>query len=178
MEKENKETTLLNDNKSWKGKDILILFTIFSILTLVLMTSVFITFINYKFIINIDISKLANTMNICIVIIGSVEGIRSISKTAVEDLGMSEPVPKYKLKFLFVYIIIFTIVVLCAVFMEYYIKRLYLNDPNITALPNFAINEMLNGLISNVISYLIARHGYKVVENVNLSSLPFFKFKH
>ena len=54
--------------------------------------------------------------------------------------------------------------------------KLVIEDPN-TEIPDFNANSFVNGLLSNTISYLIARYGDKVAENIDLSSLPFFKKK-
>ena len=53
---------------------------------------------------------------------------------------------------------------------------LVIENPN-TEIPDFNANSFVNGLLSNTLSYLIARYGDKVAENIDLSSLSFFKKK-
>jgi hypothetical protein len=158
-------------------KDILKLFYFVYIFTFLLLVAKFVSFVFFKIYIDIDMSKLANTLNASIIFIGSAEGIRSIMYTAREEVGKSVSVPAYKLKFLFGYLISFAIITIAAVVFEFFVKYKF-NSLEIDKIPNFNANDFINGLLSNTLSYLVARYGDKVTSNIDLSNLPFFKRKN
>lgn len=156
-------------------KDILKLFYFVYIFTFVLLISKFISFVFFKINIDIDMSKLANTLNASIIFIGSAEGVRSIMYSAREEVGKSVSVPAYKLKFLFGYLISFALITVAAVGFEFFVKYKF-HDTSIE-IPNFNANNFIDGLLSNTLSYLVARYGDKVASNIDLSNLTFFKRK-
>ena len=157
-------------------KDILKLFYFVYIFTFLLLIAKFVSFIFFNVYIDIDMSKLANTLNAFIIFVGSAEGIRSIMSTAREKVGVSVSVPAYKLKFLFGYLISFAIITIASVIFEFFIKYKF-NNLEFNKIPNFNANDFINGLLSNTLSYLVARYGNKVTSNIDLSNLSFFKRK-
>lgn len=157
-------------------KDILKLFYFVYIFTFLLLIAKFVSFIFFNVYIDIDMSKLANTLNAFIIFVGSAEGIRSIMSTAREKVGVSVSVPAYKLKFLFGYLISFAIITIVAVIFEFFIKYKF-NSLEFNKIPNFNANDFINGLLSNTLSYLVARYGNKITSNIDLSNLSFFKHK-
>lgn len=157
-------------------KDILKLFYFVYIFAFLLLVAKFVSFVFFNIYIDIDMSKLANTLNASIIFIGSAEGIRSIMYTAREEVGKSVSVPAYKLKFLFGYLISFAIITISAVVFEFIVKYKF-NSLEFDKIPNFNANDFINGLLSNTLSYLIARYGDKITSNIDLSNLPFFKRK-
>lgn len=156
-------------------RDILKLFYFVYAFTFMCLLVKFTAFFMFDIVIDLDLTKLANTLNIAIVFIGSAEGIKAFATTLGKQIGESAGVPAYKLKYLFGYLVAFAIITATAVFSEILVK-LVIEDPN-TEIPDFNANSFVNGLLSNTISYLIARYGDKVAENIDLSSLPFFKKK-
>lgn len=167
-EKEYLEKTKLNH------KDILKLFYFIYAFTFCLLISKFVSFVFFGTYIDIDMSRLANTLNASIIFIGSAEGIRSMMYSAREEVGKSVSVPAYKLKFLFGYLISFALITIAAVIFEFYVKyKFKTND----IIPDFNANDFISGLLSNTLSYLIARYGDKVAINIDLSNLTFFRRK-
>ena len=152
--------------------DIFKLFFFVYIFALVIMVGEFVTYLISGKILDIDLSKFAITLNVAIVFIGSAEGIRSFAKTATSD--DSQPVPAYKLKYLFTYLISFAVITIIALGFECVIKVKF---KDAVSIPNFCSNQFVDGLLSNTIAYLIARYGNKVAENIDLTNLPFFKKK-
>ena len=115
-------------------------------------------------------------MNVCIVIIGLSEGIRSIGSTITSPSGENVGVPAYKLKYLFGYLISFIIITILSTSFEFVCKFSIQKEIIISKeIADFAANTLLSALASNAVSYLIARFGSKVTESVDLSSLPIFK---
>ena len=156
-------------------KDILKLFYFVYIFTFLTLITKFVAFFLFDIVIDLDLTKLANTLNVAIVFIGSAEGIKSFTMSLGKQLGESTGVPAYKLKYLFGYLISFAIITITAVFSEILVK-LVIEDPGVE-IPEFNANSFVNGMLSNTIAYLIARYGNKVAEGIDLSSLPFFKKK-
>ena len=154
-------------------KDILKLFYFVYAFTFISMIAKFISFKFFNVLISIDLSRLATTLNIAIVFIGCAEGIRSFTLSLGESVGESTAVPAYKLKFLFSYLISFAIITIVAVAFEFIVK---MGHPEVE-IPDFSANDFLNGLISNTLSYFIARYGNKIAEGIDLSSLQLFKKK-
>lgn len=153
-------------------KDIKRLFYFVWIFTFVMMTAKFITYFLFDTLIDIDISKLANTLNLIIVVIGITEGTRSITKTLEESAGEEIPVPAYKLKILFGYLIAFAVISIIAILFDFFVKATCEEG---SIIPQFNTNDFTSGLFSNTIAYLIARYGSKVTESIDLSSIPFLK---
>ena len=156
-------------------RDILKLFYFVYIFTFICLIVKFTAFFLFDIVIDLELTKLANTLNAAIVFIGSAEGIKSFTISAGEKIGESTGVPAYKLKYLFGYLIAFAIITITAMFSEILVK-LVVEDPN-TTIPDFDSNSFVNGLLSNTISYLVARYGNKVAEGIDLSNLSFFKKK-
>ena len=152
-------------------KDITRLFGFIYIFTLLLLIAKFCVWFFFGVMINIDLDKLAICLNLFIVIVGTAEGFRSVMKTAVNDESM--PVPAYKLKFLFKFLVSFVALTIVAVALEVATK-IVVTQPN-SIIPNYSTDELLNGVISNVIAYLLARYGNKVSESIDLSSVRLFK---
>ena len=170
-----KDEKIYQKNKKLNHKDILKLFYFVYIFAFICLLVKFIAFFLFDIVIDLDLSKLANTLNVAIVFIGSAEGIKAFTTSLSEQLGESTGVPAYKLKYLFGYLVSFAIITITAVFSEILVK-LVIEDPT-TEIPDFNANSFVNGLLSNTIAYLMARYGNKVAEGIDLSSLPFFKRK-
>ena len=159
-----------------KHKDIFKLFYFIYGFTFVCLVFKFISFFFFKITVNIELKKLADTLNAAIVFIGSAEGIKAFTLSIGEGIGKSTAVPAYKLKYLFGYLISFSIITIVSVACEFVLK--YATDSEIiNEIPDLNANDFLNGLLSNTIAYLIARYGNKVAEDIDLSNLPFFKKK-
>ncbi len=124
----------------------------------------------------LDTSKLAITLNVFIIFVGTAEGLRSITATVNFEVGESCPVPKYKLDYLFGYLISFSILTVISVAFDYIVKGAYGNSG--LDLPDFNADNFLDGLVSNTVSYLISRFGNKVAENIDLSNFKLFMKKH
>ncbi len=162
--------------KKLKHKDIFKLFYFVYAFTFICLAFKFVSFFCFNISINIELKKLADTLNAAIVFIGSAEGIKSFTLSLGKEIGESASVPAYKLKYLFDYLTAFTVITIFAVAGEFILK--YTTDQalleNITDSND---NDFLNGLLSNTIAYLIARYGNKIAEDIDLSSLSFFKKK-
>ena len=130
----------------------------------------FVSFFFFDIDINLDISKLALALNLFITFVGIAEGIRSFGKTATND--ERSPVPAFKLKLLFGYLISFGILTLAAAMLEIGATLLTEEEKNV---PEFYANDFMDGLVSNVAAYLIARFGDKIAEHIDLSSFKLFK---
>lgn len=167
---------------STKQKDLRWLF--YSIFTFTLILAI-IKFVGWvicnKTFVNIDLSKLAAALNLFIVIFGTAEGIRSIAKTVSssnEETDDSEEtaVPSYKLRFLIQYLIAFACITLICVAFDFYVG---FSTPesikSVVAIPTFDSNDFLNGFVSNVVVYLVARFGNKMFENIDLTGFKLFK---
>lgn len=152
-------------------KDLRVVYYLIYAFTLAILTAKFVSFNFYGILMDIDISKLAYAMNIFIIFIGVSEGIRSFSKTATE--AENAPVPAYKLKILLGYLIAFGIITIISVVFEFYTKFKF-KDSNMI-LPSFSINDFIEGILTNTVSYVIARFGNKVAEKIDLSNVKFFK---
>jgi hypothetical protein len=157
----------------WKNVDVLVMFYLIVFITLGFMGAMFYGFTNRLFTLNIDLAKFASALNIAIIFITGNEGLRSFAASATQPVGESIPVPAYKLKYIMSYEISFILLTGAAIFCQMYCSS-QSRDTNLVV-PNFATDELTNGLLSNFIGYLIARFGNKVAENVDLSSIPFFK---
>lgn len=153
-------------------KDLRLVYYLIYAFTLIVLTAKFISFNVYNVLMDIDISKLAYAMSIFIIFVGVSEGIRSFSKTATET--ENAPVPAYKLKILLGYLISFGIITIIAVIFEFYTKFKYKDYANMI-LPSFSINDFIEGILTNTVSYVIARFGNKVAEKIDLSNVKFFK---
>ena len=105
-----------------------------------------------------------------IVFVGLAEGIRSFGKTATSNERI--PVPAFKLKILFGYLIAFGILTLSAVLLET-AATIFTEEGKVV--PEFNANDFVDGLVSNVVAYLVARFGDKVAEHIDLSSFKLFK---
>ena len=152
-------------------KDLKIAFYLIYGFTIAILIAKFISFSFFDVLMNIDISKLAYAMSIFIMFVGVSEGIRSFSKTATET--EDAPVPAYKLKILLGYLISYGIITLIAVLFEFYTKFKYKGID--TMLPSFAINDFIEGVLTNTVSYTVARFGNKIAEKIDLTSIKFFK---
>ena len=161
-----------------KQKDIFKLFYITFAFAMVMLFVKFCCFFLFGIIVSIDLNSIATALNVCIVLIGLSEGVRSIGATLTLSSGENSPVPAYKLKYLFGYLVSFIIITIVATSFEF-ISKFCQNEHiiDLEEIPDFASNKFQNALISNVISYLVARFGSKITESVDLSSLPFFKHK-
>lgn len=148
-----------------------VFYTIYAF-TLATITYMFIAFNKYGILLSVDVSKLANTLNVFIVIIGVAEGLRSFTKSATEDIAA--PIPAYKLKILFWYLVSFCIMTVISIVFEF-ITKSKVKDLTDVVLPKYGTNEFIDGLASNVVAYLIARFGDKIAENIDLSSFKLFK---
>lgn len=161
-----------------KQKDIFKLFYIVFGFSVVMVTAKFAAFFLFDINISFNVEFLAKALNICIVIIGLAEGLRSIGSTITSPAGENVEVPAYKLKYLFNYLISFIVITILATLFEFICKFSVQEDIIATReVPEFAANTFLSALASNAVSYLIARFGSKVTESVDLSCLPIFKFK-
>lgn len=159
-----------------KQKDIFKLFYIVFGFSIVMITAKFLSFFIFDVSISFNIEFLAKSLNICIVIIGLSEGIRSIGSTITSPAGENIGVPAYKLKYLFGYLISFIIITILSTSFEFACKFSIQKEIIISKeIPDFAANTFLSALVSNAVSYLVARFGSKVTESVDLSSLPIFK---
>lgn len=156
-------------------KDIFKLFYFVYIFTYIILIAKFISFNIFDIMISIDLSRLALSLNVSIVFIGCAEGIRSFTTSLGESVGESTGVPAYKLKFLFGYLVAFAIITFTAVGFEFITKYFHRNAEYV--LPDYSANDFLNGLISNTISYFIARYGNKIAEGIDLSNLSLFRKK-
>lgn len=170
-----KDEKFYQKTKKYHQKDILKLFYFVYIFAFLCLLTKFVAFFLFDIILDLDLSKLANTLNIAIVFIGTAEGFRSFTTSLRQSTGESTGVPAYKLKYLFGYLIAFAIITAVAVFSEI-LAKLVIEDPT-TVIPDFNANTFVNGLIGNTIAYLIARYGDKVADGIDLSSIPFFKRK-
>lgn len=167
---------------SSKQKDLRWLFYSIFTFTLVLAIIKFVGWVVFdKTFVNIDLSKLAAALNLFIVIFGTAEGIRSIAKTVTssnEETDDSEEtaVPSYKLRFLIQYLAAFACITLMCVAFDFYVG---FSTPesikSVIAIPTFDSNDFLNGFVSNVVVYLIARFGNKMFENIDLTGFKLFK---
>ena len=159
-----------------KQKDIFKLFYIVFGFSIVMITAKFLSFFIFDVSISFNIEFLAKALNVCIVIIGLAEGMRSIGSTITSPAGENVGVPAYKLKYLFGYLISFIIITILATFFEF-ICKFGIQEEIIDSkeIPDFAANTFLSALASNAVSYLVARFGSKVTESIDLSSLPIFK---
>ncbi len=159
-----------------KQKDIFKLFYIVFGFSIVMVTAKFLSFFMFEVSISFNIEFLAKALNVCIVIIGLAEGMRSIGSTITSPAGENVGVPAYKLKYLFGYLISFIVITILATLFEF-ICKFSIQEEIIIAqeVPDFAANTFLSALASNAVSYLIARFGSKVTESIDLSSLPIFK---
>lgn len=159
-----------------KQKDIFKLFYIVFGFSIVMITAKFLSFFIFNISISFNIEFLAKALNVCIVIIGLSEGIRSIGSTITSPSGENIGVPAYKLKYLFGYLISFIIITILSTSFEFVCKFSIQKEIIISKeIPDFAANTFLSALASNAVSYLVARFGSKVTESVDLSSLPIFK---
>ncbi len=159
-----------------KQKDIFKLFYIVFGFSIVMVTAKFLSFFMFDVSISFNIEFLAKALNVCIVIIGLAEGMRSIGSTITSPAGENVGVPAYKLKYLFGYLISFIVITILATFFEFICKFSIQEEIIISQeIPDFAANTFLSALASNAVSYLIARFGSKVTESIDLSGLPIFK---
>lgn len=161
-----------------KQKDIFKLFYIVFGFSIIMVTAKFAAFFLFDVNISFNVEFLAKALNVCIVIIGLAEGLRSIGSTITSPAGENVEVPAYKLKYLFNYLISFIVITILATLFEFICKFSIQEDIIASQeVPEFAANTFLSALASNAVSYLIARFGSKVTESVDLSCLPIFKFK-
>ena len=151
-------------------KDLLKVFYFIYVFTFVFLLTKFIAYFLFDIDINLDMSKLAMALNVFIVFVGLAEGIRSFSKTATSK--KRTPIPAFKLKILFGYLIAFGILTLSAVLLEI-VATIFTKEGKV--IPEFNANDFVDGLVSNVIAYLVARFGDKVAEHIDLSSFKLFK---
>lgn len=153
-------------------KDLLKVFYFIYAFTVLFLVIKFAAFFLFDVSIQLDTTKLATALNVFIVIVGFAEGIRSIGLSATTKAGDKVPVPAYKLKILFGYLVSFGFLTLTAVVFET-VCKLCVED--LSTIPDFSANAFLDGLVSNTVAYLVARFGDKVVENLDLSSFKLFK---
>lgn len=177
---ENKELVIgKNESKKYKLKqiDVLRVYYFMYVFTCCALIAKFWTFMFTSDHVQLclDTSKLAITLNVFIIFVGTAEGIRSISATVNYSVGESCPVPKYKLDYLFGYLISFSILTVISVTFDYIVKGAYGNSG--LELPDFNADNFLDGLVSNTVSYLISRFGNKIAENIDLSNFKLFMKK-
>lgn len=177
---ENKELVIgKNESKKYKLKqiDVLRVYYFMYVFTCCALIAKFWTFMFTSDHVQLclDTSKLAITLNVFIIFVGTAEGIRSISATVNYSIGESCPVPKYKLDYLFGYLISFSILTVISVTFDYIVKGAYGNSG--LELPDFNADNFLDGLVSNTVSYLISRFGNKIAENIDLSNFKLFMKK-
>lgn len=164
IQKEDKEAHKL------KQKDLLLVYYVLYGFSAIILITKFVSFVAFGITLNINVSYLATVLNIFICFVGVAEGIRSFTKTATED--ENSPVPMYKLKILFWYMLSFIIMTIVVVTFTLIIKYLFADAESV---PDFSIDNFLEGLSSIVVSYCIARFGNKVSENIDLSNFKFIK---
>ena len=87
-----------------------------------MITAKFLSFFIFNISISFNIEFLAKALNVCIVIIGLSEGIRSIGSTITSPSGENIGVPAYKLKYLFGYLISFIIITILSTSFEFVCK--------------------------------------------------------
>ena len=177
---EDKELVIVkNESKKYKLKqiDVLRVYYFMYVFTCCALIAKFWTFMFTQDHVQLclDTSKLAITLNVFIIFVGTAEGLRSISATVNYGVGESCPVPKYKLDYLFGYLISFSILTVMSVTFDYIVKGAYSNSG--LELPDFNADNFLDGLVSNTVSYLISRFGNKIAENIDLSSFKMFTKK-
>lgn len=151
-------------------KDLLKVFYAIYGFTFIFLLTKFIAYFLFDIDINLDMSKLATALNVFIVFVGLAEGIRSFGKTATSNERI--PVPAFKLKILFGYLIAFGVLTLSAVLLEI-AATIFTEEGKFV--PEFNANDFVDGLVSNVVAYLVARFGDKVAEHIDLSSFKLFK---
>lgn len=153
-----------------KQKDLMVVYYVLYAFAALTMITKFVAFVAFDVNIQFDTSYLATVLNIFICFVGVAEGVRSFTKTATED--ENAPVPMYKLKILFWYILSFiflTVAVIAFQLITYYLF------PDVESKPDFGINKFLESLSSIVVSYCVARFGNKVSENLDISGFKFIK---
>lgn len=168
------------ENKSYKRKQVDILkvfYILYAFTALTLITKFIVFFFCGNILISLDTSKLALALNAFIIFVGMAEGVRSFTTSATQSTGESTPVPNYKLNYLFGYMISFIIITIIAVTLEFITKMTYHDISEAIEMPDYCANEFLDGVVGNVISYLTARFGNKVAENIDLSSFKLFQKK-
>ena len=170
MEKTNEK---LNIKISFKMKDIVILFEIVYLLFISFMMTMFIMHCMGLPYPNINIKVIATTMNVAIAFIGMAEGARGITKSATTEVGEYSEVPPYKISYLIKLLIFFILITVLSILLTVYCN-MYCKTDNI---PYFATSELIECIMSNFLSYLFCRYGTKTMENIDLSSIPFFKKK-
>lgn len=153
-------------------KDLLKVFYFIYTFTFLFLIAKFLAFFFFNVNIDIDLSKLALALNIFIVFVGISEGVRSFGKTATEK--ERAPVPAFKLRYLFGYLISFAALTLSVVAAEFIIKSFKVIEEGMVY-PDFKANSFMDGLVSNVVSYLVARFGDKVAEHIDLTAFKIFK---
>lgn len=153
-------------------QDIIVLFEIVFLLLLSLNTTIFLVyFFKNEVLEMIRLSSITNGINVAITMIATAESARSITKTASTEVGTISQIPKYKimymLKVLVICILMTIICVLMTLYCKFYVK--------LDTIPDFNINGILECSMTAFISYIVCRYGEKVTENIDLSSIPFFK---
>lgn len=150
-------------------KDMSRLFALMYSFTICMMGVMFVTWFVFGVTLSPDLNKLALALNLFVTILGVVEGARSIMTSATED--EEAPVPAYKLSYLFGYLIWYILITVIAVVLEF-IVRICAKEEEI--IPDFATDNFITGIVSNMVSYLIARFGSKLGKCIDLSSFRLF----
>lgn len=153
-------------------KDMSHLFVLMYSFTICMMLVMFVTWFVFDVTLSPDLNKLAVALNLFITILGIVEGARSIVTSATEE--EEAPVPAYKLRYLFGYLIWFIIITVIAVALEFIVSICAEPDAKV---PDFATDNFITGIVSNMVSYLVARFGSKLGKCIDLSSFRLFAKK-
>jgi hypothetical protein len=159
---------------NFQMQDIMILFEIIFLFQIILSATIFATYVLSGSVIDvIKISTITNGINIVIAMIGTAEGARGITKTAISEVGTVSDVPFYKISYIIKILVINIVITLLYILAELYCR--FYTDFDIR--PEFDIKGMIECVITSFVSYTVCRYGTKVTENIDLSSIPFFKKK-
>lgn len=159
---------------NFQMQDIMILFEVVFLFQIILSGIIFASYVLSGAIIDtIQISTITNGLNVVIAMIGTAEGARGITKTAISEVGTVSEVPYYKISYILKILVINIVITILYVLIDLYC-RFYI-DSDIR--PDFSIKGMIECVMTSFISYTVCRYGTKVTENIDLSSVPFFKKK-
>ena len=153
-------------------KDMSHLFALMYSFTICMMGVMFVTWFVFGVTLSPDLNKLALALNLFITILGIVEGTRSIMVSATEE--EEAPVPAYKLRYLLGYLIWYILITVIAVALEFIVSICVKEGETV---PDFATDNFITGIVSNMVSYLIARFGSKLGKCIDLSNFRLFAKK-
>ena len=164
------EQIVIKNSYNISMRDINSIFLLTYLFTIVLLAAKFAFWYFFRILVEVNVEALAICLNLFIVLVSTAEGIRSIVKTGTGEI--SSPVPAYKLRYLFGFLIAFVCVTIFAIGLEFLTKFCAKSGEII---PEYSMNSFLDGVVANVISYLVARYGNKLFENVDLTCIKLFK---